>query len=93
MEFICIGGSNGATMRFAPEAAWGANAGLLAAREFLEPIKKKYSISHADLWTLAGVAAIEHMGGPAIAWKSGRTDSDKPTTVPGTAIFCLWFHG
>lgn len=33
------GGSNGATMRFAPEGDHGANAGLLAARDFLEPIK------------------------------------------------------
>jgi cytochrome c peroxidase len=33
------GGSNGATMRFAPEADHGANAGLKAARDFLEPVK------------------------------------------------------
>lgn len=33
------GGSNGATMRFAPEADHGANAGLKSARDFLEPIK------------------------------------------------------
>jgi len=36
------GGSNGATMRFAPEGDHGANAGLLAARDFLEPVKSKY---------------------------------------------------
>jgi cytochrome c peroxidase len=35
------GGSNGATMRFAPEAGHGANAGLKAARDFLEPVKGK----------------------------------------------------
>lgn len=35
------GGSNGATMRFAPEGDHGANAGLKAARDFLEPIKGK----------------------------------------------------
>ena len=34
------GGSNGATMRFAPEGDHGANAGLKAARDFLEPIKR-----------------------------------------------------
>ena len=33
------GGSNGATMRFAPESDHGANAGLVAARDFLEPVK------------------------------------------------------
>lgn len=37
------GGSNGATMRFAPEGDHGANAGLVAARDFLEPIKRKHS--------------------------------------------------
>jgi len=35
------GGSNGATMRFAPESDHGANAGLKAARDFLEPVKRK----------------------------------------------------
>ncbi|OAA67284.1 peroxidase [Niveomyces insectorum RCEF 264] len=33
------GGSNGATMRFSPESDHGANAGLINARNFLEPIK------------------------------------------------------
>lgn len=37
------GGSNGATMRFSPEADHGANAGLKVARDFLEPIKRKSS--------------------------------------------------
>lgn len=36
------GGSNGATMRFAPEGDHGANAGLKAARDFLEPVKRKF---------------------------------------------------
>lgn len=36
------GGSNGATMRFAPEGDHGANAGLKAARDFLEPVKGKF---------------------------------------------------
>ncbi|MCJ1225727.1 heme peroxidase [Toensbergia leucococca] len=35
------GGSNGATMRFAPEGDHGANAGLKAARDFMDPIKRK----------------------------------------------------
>ena len=35
------GGSNGATMRFAPEGDHGANAGLKAARDFMEPVKGK----------------------------------------------------
>lgn len=39
------GGSNGATMRFAPESDHGANAGLNAARKFLDPVKGKFSIN------------------------------------------------
>lgn len=71
------GGSNGATMRFNPEAGHGANAGLDVARNILESVKKENpGISYADLWTLASIVAIEEMGGPAIPWRAGR--SDKP---------------
>jgi hypothetical protein len=76
------GGSNGSTMRLAPEAAWGANAGLQKARDFLAPVATKYKMSIADVWTLAGAVAIESMGGPSIPWKAGRTDSAVSTTVP-----------
>ena len=38
------GGSNGATMRFSPEADHGANAGLKVARDFIEPVKRKNSL-------------------------------------------------
>ncbi len=70
-------------MRMAPERDWGANAGLGVARDALEPLKKKYpAISYADLWTLAGAAAVEQMGGPVIPWREGRTDSAAPTKVP-----------
>jgi cytochrome c peroxidase len=58
------GGSSGAGMRFAPEAEWGANAGLKGTRDFLESIKKKHGLSYGDTWTLAGVTAVEMMGGP-----------------------------
>eukprot|EP00842_Homolaphlyctis_polyrhiza_P006226 jgi/Hompol1/6604/HPOL_000601-RA len=70
------GGSNGASMRFSPESAHGANAGLSVARDLLEPIKKKFpSITYADLWSLAGVVAIQEMGGPIIPWRPGRVDA------------------
>ena len=43
------GGSNGARMRFNPEASWGANAGLKSARDALEPVKQQFpEISYAD---------------------------------------------
>lgn len=46
------GGSDGATMRFKPEAEDSANAGLEVARAVLEPVKAKHPwISYADLWT------------------------------------------
>lgn len=41
------GGSNGATMRFAPESDHGANAGLKHARDFLEPVKGKQALYSA----------------------------------------------
>lgn len=77
------GGSNGATMRFKPESSDGANSGLDLARKLLEPIKAKYpGISYADLWTLAGVVAVEEMGGPKIAWRAGRSDKADGTACP-----------
>ncbi|KAI8333536.1 heme peroxidase [Chlamydoabsidia padenii] len=69
------GGSNSASMRFDPEASHGANNGLKIARDLLEPIKAKYpNISYGDLWTLAGVTAIQELGGPTIPWRPGRVD-------------------
>jgi cytochrome c peroxidase len=55
----------------------GANAGLKVARDFLEPLKKKYGISYGDLWTLAGATAVEMMGGPEVPWRAGRKDLDQ----------------
>lgn len=47
-------------MRFAPESLHGANNGLSIARGVLEGVKKDFPwISYGDLWTLAGVAAIQ----------------------------------
>ncbi|KAG2223408.1 hypothetical protein INT45_001714 [Circinella minor] len=70
------GGSNGATMRFKPESTHGANNGLAIARDLLEKIHAKYpNISYGDLWTLAGVCAIQELGGPTIPWRPGRQDA------------------
>ena len=77
------GGSNGAGMRYESEGGDPANAGLQHARVFLEPVKQKHSwITYADLWTLAGVVAIEAMGGPKIPWQAGRTDFVDDSKLP-----------
>lgn len=69
------GGSNGARMRFSPEASYGNNAGLDLARAALEPIKQQFpEISYADLYTFSGVVAVEEAGGPKIPFAIGRTD-------------------
>ena len=47
---------------FEPEATHGANNGLKIARDLLEKIHAKYpEISYGDLWTLAGVCAIQEL--------------------------------
>lgn len=77
------GGSNGARMRFDPEASKGANAGLHVARNALEPVKAKFpELSYADLYTYAGVVAVEEAGGPTIPFRLGRTDATSGETSP-----------
>lgn len=77
------GGSNGATMRFDPEADHGANAGLKAARDFLAPVKEQFPwISYSDLWILGGVCAIQEMQGPKIPYRPGRQDRDVSFCTP-----------
>ena len=47
-------------MRFESEATHGANNGLNVARDLMEKVKQQFPwISYGDLWTLAGVAAIQ----------------------------------
>ncbi|CDO76660.1 hypothetical protein BN946_scf184695.g1 [Trametes cinnabarina] len=77
------GGSNYATMRFEPEAKHGANNGLHIARDLLETVKQEFPwISYGDLWTLAGVAAIQEEGGPKIPWRPGRIDGFETQCTP-----------
>ena len=77
------GGSNGARMRFSPEASWGANAGLDLPRKLIESVKEKHpEISYADLYTLAGVVAVEEAGGPKIPFRLGRTDAESGDSSP-----------
>lgn len=75
------GGSNGARMRFDPEASYGNNAGLNIARDALEPVKAKFpELSYADLYTYAGVVAVEEAGGPKIPFRTGRADMESGET-------------
>ncbi|KAH9040182.1 heme peroxidase [Lactarius pseudohatsudake] len=77
------GGSNYATMRFDSEASHSANNGLHVARGIVEEVKKEFDwISYGDLWTLAGVAAVQEMGGPKIPWRSGRIDGFAKDATP-----------
>ena len=76
------GGSQAGTIRFKEELAHGANAGLDKMVAKLEPIHKSHpDVSYADLYTLAGVSAIEAAGGPKIAWRAGRADALTPDAV------------
>ncbi|KAG1725426.1 heme peroxidase [Suillus paluster] len=77
------GGSNYATMRFQPESLHGANAGLHVAREVMEKVKQEFSwITYGDLWTLAGVAAVQEMAGPKVPWRPGRVDGFESHSPP-----------
>jgi hypothetical protein len=77
------GGSDGATMRFAPESTDEANAGLGIVRDMLLPIKKRHpEVSFADLWVLGGHVAIEFLGGPSVPFRHGRSDARGAAACP-----------
>jgi cytochrome c peroxidase len=68
------------------------------ARDHLEEVKQAFPwISYGDLWTLAGVCAIQESGGPKIPWREGRTDGfehhDTLTDgrLPGMSAPCRLF--
>jgi len=78
------GGSNHGSIRHHPEKTTGANAGLPLVMDILETVKKNNpGLSYGDLYTLAGVVAIEVMHGPKVPWRSGRVDGDPTTAVVG----------
>lgn len=39
-------------------------------------------ITYSDLWTLAGVCAIQEMQGPVVPWRPGRSDRDAAMCTP-----------
>lgn len=70
-------------MRYTPECSWGANAGLGVARDALEPVHSKFpTLSYADLYTYAGVVAVEETGGPTVPFRIGRSDMEDGSTSP-----------
>ncbi|CAD7948992.1 unnamed protein product [Amoebophrya sp. A120] len=71
------GGSNGATMRFEPEASFGANAGLGIPRKVLGDFRdaKHPWVSASDLWILASYVYLESSNGPVIPFVPGRVDA------------------
>jgi len=78
------GGSKHGTIRYSPgEADHGANKGLDVARHLLDPLIALFpGLSHADLYTLAGVVAVEELGGPKIHWSHGRKDGHASDCTP-----------
>jgi Peroxidase len=63
------GGAIG-SIRFKPEIAHGANAGLAGAVALLEPVKEAFpEMSYADIFQMASARSIELAGGPKIDMK------------------------
>lgn len=74
-----LGGVDG-SLRLSPKKDWKANKGLDRIRSVLTPIKERHpDMSHADLWSLAAVVALESLGGPVVPWVSGRVDVQEDT--------------
>ena len=67
---------DGATMRFEPESEYEDNRGLDVARDALVSVVERHpGASFADVWVLGSYIAIEHLGGPRVGFRHGRTDA------------------
>lgn len=77
-EWPKAGGAIG-SIRFDPEITHGANKGLAAAVQLLEPVKEAVpAVSYADLFQMASARSIELAGGPKLDIKYGRVDAMGP---------------
>ncbi|PHU04454.1 L-ascorbate peroxidase 1, cytosolic [Capsicum chinense] len=77
-KFSKTGGPFG-TMTLKAELAHVANTGIDIALKLLEPVKEQFPIlSYVDFHQLAGVVAVEVIGGPDVPFHPGRKDKPEP---------------
>jgi len=72
-------------MRFPGEYERTENYGLVDTVKLLQPIRDRHAASglqYGDLYTLAGVVAVEELGGPKVPWRAGRKDQDASEIPP-----------
>lgn len=81
------GGSFGGNLIYAPESTDGENAGLAYARDWLSEFLWDYDISRGDLYTLAGVCAVQQLGCTVpVKWRPGRINNKDRKKIPANGL-------